>query len=265
MKITEGALTNGNHLPLTRNQVARLGSFSTMLVGLTVLVWHRVGASRLDTLLLNGYSPVPQRNTYQVAELLTLLGSPGVVVLFGIAVSTWVWFRTHDLERALLGILAPGGAGIAETLGKVIVHRTRPETAWMTGEGGVGFPSGHAAGFTAFALIATYLLTQDSAVTRRRMGFVVAIAAAFTMATTRVLVGAHYPTDVLAGLFVGAICAELSSVVAPYFALIFVSLQKRSLQKPRECRSVIHGWWRQTNPSTSFVVKCAQAARQPRS
>ncbi len=204
----------------------------------------------MDNALLHGYEPSTQRSVFKVAEVVTQLGSPGVVIVLGFSIAALIWFRQRNAIASVACILAPGAAGIAETLGKAIVQRHRPIAASLTGESGVGFPSGHAAGFTALAIIAAVLLTQQATVRARRFWMLVAVAASLVMAITRVAVGAHYPTDVLAGMLVGVICAELSVLVAPFvtnilvtnpfisrlvsrFASRFVSRQKPTAQKAR--------------------------------
>jgi undecaprenyl-diphosphatase len=61
-----------------------------------------------------------------------------------------------------------------------------------------GFPSDHA---TAAFAIATAVMLRD-----RRWG-AVALAAATVLAVGRVAMGVHYPSDVLAGAALGALCA----------------------------------------------------------
>ena len=63
-----------------------------------------------------------------------------------------------------------------------------------------GFPSDHATG--AFAIAVALLL-------RHRLGGTVAVVLAVLIAVARVVVGAHYPTDVLAGAVLGGAAALL--------------------------------------------------------
>ena len=97
------------------------------------------------------------------------------------------------LALALAGILAR------------VVDRPRPFVADPHGvhlfaahAADPGFPSDHA---TAAFAIATALLLRD-----RRAG-IVALVAATVLAVTRVAMGIHYPTDVLAGAALGAATA----------------------------------------------------------
>jgi undecaprenyl-diphosphatase len=87
------------------------------------------------------------------------------------------------------------------TLLKPLVHRARPFDAWtdltalVARPGGSSFPSGHTG--AAFAFAWTFFRTQP-----KQLGIPVLFAAAL-MGFSRLYVGVHYPTDVLAGALVG--------------------------------------------------------------
>ena len=183
---------------------------------LSAFVWHHHGAIGIDRWLLHGYVVRRDSAGFHISELLTELGSPGVVVVLGVLLAVFVWTRRRSWPQSLACLVAPGAAGVAETLGKAIVGRQRPPTAVLTGESGVGFPSGHATGFAAFALIAALVLTCDRGRDRRTVRFAVSVAvvASALMAATRVIVGAHYPTDVIAGALLGLVIADTTWMLA---------------------------------------------------
>jgi undecaprenyl-diphosphatase len=87
----------------------------------------------------------------------------------------------------------------------------RPALAPRASYGGPSFPSGHttaaAACLLAFALVATYGAEPKV----RRLSAAVAVGLAVAVACSRVLLGVHWASDVLAGLAIGwtwyAVCA----------------------------------------------------------
>ncbi len=125
--------------------------------------------------------------------------------------------RYHKKREALLLSISLGLAiMIVHTL-KLLVKRPRPEidpllvsmpTSWS-------FPSGHtaqaAAFFLALAWIAARLLPKPAA-----QGSIAACTlAALTIGYSRVYLQVHYPTDVLAGLLVGACGVLIALALLP--------------------------------------------------
>jgi membrane-associated phospholipid phosphatase len=95
---------------------------------------------------------------------------------------------------------------LVTTLVKVTFGRARP--TWQNPTGlldGRSFPSGHASSSAAFAgilmVLALMLIRRPGL---RRLAYAAAVATALLVATDRVLLGRHYPTDVGAGAALGA-------------------------------------------------------------
>jgi undecaprenyl-diphosphatase len=114
-------------------------------------------------------------------------------------------------RRALVlaSVLAVGAAGISLAVAAVIAHvvdRPRPFVThpqihlFLAHAADPGFPSDHAT--AAFAIGAELVLRFG------RWGIPVLLAAA-ALAVSRVLVGVHYPYDVLAGALLGTAAAVL--------------------------------------------------------
>ncbi len=81
------------------------------------------------------------------------------------------------------------------------------------------FPSGHAGSSFAVAVVILLLLP-------RRLG-ISAIIAATLISLSRIYVGVHYPTDILAGALTGTLCAVVSVYILKKIPL-FDSLNKKS-------------------------------------
>lgn len=206
--------------PHLRRVLVRDGLAIAMFFVLASTAFHRVGSTSLDRVLLNGYIPRNGSLTFRVASWVTLLGSPGVVIVLGFGVAALAWFRYGSRAWGLACLAAPGIAGVGESTLKFLIARPRPLTAALTGEDGNGFPSGHAAGFCAFSCIVAFVLSnslpinQPQQTGRRTLWAALALASTTVMALTRVLVGAHYPIDVIAGVLVGFVAADLVALLA---------------------------------------------------
>ena len=117
-----------------------------------------------------------------------------------------------DIGIAVL--TAAGGWGLVEFI-KAVYERPRPPGAFAHG---YSFPSGHA--FLSLSVYGAlvFLLTADWPPKRRRLTWSLAILLAILIGSTRVLLGVHYPSDVLAGFTGGAFwlwgCVSLKRLAA---------------------------------------------------
>lgn len=130
---------------------------------------------------------------------------PRWVYLVGTAVCIVVWRRWGWTGRALWAFVTMMLAWNLALDVKVLVARARPvvEDA-LTHAPGYSFPSGHAA--NAAAASTTLVILLWPALGRRGRAVAVATAALVTLVTAadRVLLGVHYPSDVTAGVALGA-------------------------------------------------------------
>jgi len=199
--------------PAAWRMLQRVGIAVVAFMVLLLLSWHRIGPSFVDDQMVQGYVPSSSSLPFRVAKLVSVFGSPGVVVMFGFVAAAVLWFRYRSAPWALAVLAAPAIAGAAEVTLKIVVARRRPGVAVLTGEGGNGFPSGHAAGFAALAVVIAFAIAAISR--SQRMSFLVpALLAAALMGASRVLVGAHYPTDAVAGVLLGMGVADVVAFIA---------------------------------------------------
>jgi membrane-associated phospholipid phosphatase len=142
-----------------------------------------------------------------VATVISDVGSPVGTAVTGVAVgAVLAWLRRSWLP---LLIIILGGAGIAviNSVVKSSVSRTRPPliTA-VLGAHGYSFPSGHTTGTTVVWLLSAWMIGRW--MISRRVARVTLWAGALLMigavGVTRVYLGVHFPSDVMAGWALGA-------------------------------------------------------------
>lgn len=132
--------------------------------------------------------------------MITWTGGPGAL-LGTLATAIWLW-RRRRLERALL-ILGSYATAVAFTLAlKQVFQRPRPVLfPPLVAANGYSFPSGHTfAALILYGLLAAYLW-QDG----RRAPALLLMAWGPLIGLSRVYLGVHYPSDVLASLTAGAL------------------------------------------------------------
>jgi undecaprenyl-diphosphatase len=163
---------------------------------------------------------------------LTSLGSPVVLALITIAVVGYLWLE-RKRGTALFLVLAVVGGAMLETLLKLGFARPRPElVSHLVDVTSFSFPSGHATMATITYLTLGVLLARVQE--RRRMKLyllAVAILVALIVGISRVYLGVHWPTDVLAGWCIGAAWALACWLVATW-------LQQRGAIEGEELRKI---------------------------
>jgi undecaprenyl-diphosphatase len=149
--------------------------------------------------------------------VVTTLGSPPVVDAVAVlAVLVLAWQR--DWGWALGVAFARLGESGVETLVKVIVGRPRPPLLpHLVATPGASFPSGHAAGTAATYVAVALAFTMSSSVALRRWAIAAAAVLIVAVAASRVLLGVHYPTDVLGGAALGIAFAVAGNSIAVYW------------------------------------------------
>jgi undecaprenyl-diphosphatase len=139
-------------------------------------------------------------------KLVTWCGSWVAVAVTGVLLLVLV--AAHKLPLAVVILAGAGWLGeeSAVNLVKTLVDRQRPpEFLWLVSAHGGSFPSGHAA--NAVLVFATlgfvwYILTVSWPA--RTTGVVVSVLGMLTVGFSRIELGVHWVTDVVAGLFVVA-------------------------------------------------------------
>jgi membrane-associated phospholipid phosphatase len=126
----------------------------------------------------------------------TQLGSYLAVAIAGGAVAWWVWRRWGQRRLAAFVVVAIGGEMVAGLVAKAVVHRPRPHL-WQaaTPTLGYSFPSAHAMNSLALVAVVAMLLLG------RRLAWAAIGGTLYVglVAVSRVWLGAHYPTDIVAG------------------------------------------------------------------
>ena len=107
----------------------------------------------------------------------------------------WLW----------CGLMA--AAPMMEGLLKALIRRPRPESLAFA------FPSGHATAAAAFFGAAIYL-TGSLSPRPRAVVRAVAVIGIVLVGTARIMLRAHWPSDVLAGVSLGLALASLAAVIA---------------------------------------------------
>ncbi len=157
-------------------------------------------------------------DTLRVVE--TAFGTIGMTILT-VVLALWLVVR-RQRWAALLAVVVMSVTAVATTVLKSQLGRDRPD--WQDALGShsnFSFPSGHASSSAAFAAVLVMLLVLFVRRTSlRRLGITLAVAWWLLVQMDRILLGRHFPSDVIGG--------TLLALTVFFLALAFIDPRPRS-------------------------------------
>lgn len=137
------------------------------------------------------------RTAWLTRAFLLVTNALSPMVLVAVAgMATLALFR----GRVLLNLIALGGACALNVVLKAAFCRPRPEAFMLVAESGYSFPSGHAMVCTTVAALAWLALRPRLGARGRVILAAACTASVVLVCASRVYLGAHYPSDVVAGV-----------------------------------------------------------------
>jgi membrane-associated phospholipid phosphatase len=149
------------------------------------------------------------------AQILSVFGSTMWLTLM-VGLIAFGWFHQGRARAAsLLLVTAIGSAVVCGTI-KLVVHRDRPNLVPALADlHGSSFPSGHATQSVAIYGVLLVIVAPRLAPRARRavLGLVVVCVAA--IAISRVMLGAHYVSDIATGVVLGSVWLAVVALLDP--------------------------------------------------
>jgi undecaprenyl-diphosphatase len=165
----------------------------------------------------------------EMARDITSLGSIAVLGIVSLAVAAYLLLARSRAEALLVLVAVLGGVAINSLL-KIQFSRPRPDLFVPAAKVfTASFPSGHAAISAITYMTLAALLARTTQRNRLRYYFVgVAVMLTLMIGVSRVYLGVHYPTDVLAGWCIGSAWALMC------WAIMTRLQQQGSIEPPRD-------------------------------
>jgi undecaprenyl-diphosphatase len=156
---------------------------------------------------------------------ITTLGTGVVLVMIVLVASVFLWQTQHkwSVYLLLLGVL---GGKLLNTLLKTLYERPRPSVVqWITEVHSASFPSGHAmSSMVVYGSVAYLVGRLEPSAHLRRTTWTLAALVILAIGVSRMYLGVHYPSDIIAG-FVGGL-AWLAFVASSMTALKFFARRR---------------------------------------
>ena len=185
-----------------------------LLLGALVLLWLAMlllGAGAVDHRVLldlyAGHRPV----LADAARLITMLGDGRVVTLFAVVGAIVLISRKQSWPALVLVAGTALGKTVTE-IQKYEFNRLRPdENPHLVVVHNLSFPSGHSANaMMTYVALALFLSASE----HRRFWLTWAVAIALLVGLSRVMLGVHWPSDVVGGWSYGLFWAFLIYVIS---------------------------------------------------
>lgn len=148
---------------------------------------------------LNGHAS-PQLTA--VMRFFTAFGEPAVLLALAAAVVLFLIYELHWKRAAALFAVTLAGALVLDATLKLAFHRPRPPAAFFGTPlpDSYSFPSGHALfSVCFFGVLAALTSPRMTSRASRVAIWLAAVLLAFVIGLSRVYLGVHYPSDVIAG------------------------------------------------------------------
>jgi membrane-associated phospholipid phosphatase len=181
-------------------------------------VFEVSGGGPLDrriTLAVRGFQ-TPARDA--LARSVTSLGDARFLVVSCLATVAVLYAQKHRVSGLLFAGSVVGGWAL-ETLFKISFNRSRPDL-WpaLVAEKTPSFPSGHATMTVVFfGGIAALVFHLSKSRLHRSASVLAAAAIILSVGWTRIYLGAHWMTDVVAGFLVGLFWVVVCATGTEYF------------------------------------------------
>jgi undecaprenyl-diphosphatase len=148
------------------------------------------------------------------------LGGFGVLTFLVLASAGFLWLSDQRRSTGFLLVSVTTGVALSQTL-KSFFDRPRPD--FVSQEAAVytaGFPSGHSM-MAAIVYLTLGVLLARTLDSKMVQGYVISLAIIVVIAVgiSRIYLGLHWPTDVLAGWILGASWALLCGALARWLGL----------------------------------------------
>ena len=164
-----------------------------------------VGAARFDLPVLRWFARHREPWLTTAMKTVTVLGDSALLIPLVVTVGLALWWRLRRARPLMVLVAGYGGADLLSQAIRALTARTRPPPVYAVGHfAGHSFPSGHATEATAaFGMLAFVIAALTPRWKWRVVAWTAAVLAAGLVGISRMYLGAHWLTDVLAGWALG--------------------------------------------------------------
>jgi len=137
---------------------------------------------------------------------MTEMGSTFMIGLLLVISMIWLFVKWKDVWGMFVYFLTVAGGGLLNLMLKGFFERERPTVNQIIEADGFSFPSGHSMGSLTYYGFLGYLVIRSKRKPLSKVGWGILLCLViFIIGISRIYLGVHYPSDVLAGYTAGTI------------------------------------------------------------
>jgi membrane-associated phospholipid phosphatase len=177
-----------------------------------------------DQIVLNFF--VNNRIEWLSFVMLVITYSGSYMIVSGVTFLSAISFYIHKHTARILSLLITiGGSAMTTAILKIILERARPPLQFMLyPETGFSFPSGHATAAMALYGFLLYTIYKHDKHYLKKPFIILLSALIILVGVSRLYLGVHYLSDVLAGYAVGLIWIFIGIKIHKYILRFFGGL-----------------------------------------
>ncbi len=157
---------------------------------------------------------------------ISMIGGTGVMIVLGLIVG-FAFFIHKKYRRSAIMILSVTSSSVAIVSMKEFFMRMRPENT-LEILNNASFPSGHAGLSAAFFVALVYVLApRIKSWVRREVLIVLCVFAVMLIGLSRLILSAHWASDIVAGWSLGTFLATASILLVRFFGGFFEGIIRK--------------------------------------
>ncbi|MBT2571136.1 phosphatase PAP2 family protein [Planococcus sp. ISL-110] len=181
-----------------------------------------------DNVIISFFKVIETSTLDTIYIIITEFGSVWFLATMSVVIILLLWFKAKDKWGILFFAIAVGGSGLLTWLLKQVYERGRPSINEEVDAIGFSFPSGHSMGSLIFyGFIVYFILRSSQNKVIKLTSFIGLGILIILIGTSRIYLGVHFPSDVLAGYIAGTIWLILCLL-----ALEWIQWQSNSQVRP---------------------------------
>jgi undecaprenyl-diphosphatase len=158
---------------------------------------------RFDNAIISFITSFESPTLTSIMKFFTFIGSSKPIIVLSIVILIFLYKVLKHRSELILFIAVILGANILYASLKQIFHRARPDLHRLFEIGGYSFPSGHATiAFSLYGVLAFLLWRHITTGLGRTILILISILMILMIGISRIYLGVHYPSDILAGYFI---------------------------------------------------------------